>query len=333
MNHEKDRIQVSICCMTYNQEDYIAEAIDSFLKQEANFKYEILVHDDASTDRTPLIIEQYVEKYPGVIIPILQKENQTSKGKFVSQILHNNAHGKYIALCEGDDFFTDPSKIQRQYDYMESHPECSMCIHDAHFISEDKSIEFKSPFISKKEKNFNSVDAIRGLGVKAATNSFFYRTEFVKGNLPKYFQIAPTGDYPRVVQLSLNGYIHYSPRKMCAHRIQAKGSFSRDLASSPNAKEKRKVLMTRQCAMLDVFDCYTMKKYHQIIEEEKQWEIYNLAFSNRDLDTLKREPYKTMLSQESIKRKIQFYYPNLFGAIQNVHRFGLGLAMRIKKSI
>ena len=100
-----DDILVSINCITYNHEKYIAQAIESFLMQITNFKYEILIHDDASTDNTVKIIKEYEKKYPNVIKTIFQKENQYSKGKKVEIFGFKKSRGKYIAFCEGDDYW------------------------------------------------------------------------------------------------------------------------------------------------------------------------------------------------------------------------------------
>ena len=105
-------ILVSICCITYNHEDYIADAIEGFLMQKTDFKYEVLIHDDASTDRTAEIIRKYERKFPNLIKPIYQTENQHSKGIKVGKYNIERALGKYIALCEGDDYWVDPCKLQ-----------------------------------------------------------------------------------------------------------------------------------------------------------------------------------------------------------------------------
>ena len=121
---------VSINCIAYNQERYISDAIEGFLRQQTDFGYEILIHDDASTDRTAGIIEDYTRRYPDLIKPLYQTENQYSKGIKVGTAFNlPRAKGKYVAFCEGDDYWTDPEKLQKQVDYMESHPECSMCCH------------------------------------------------------------------------------------------------------------------------------------------------------------------------------------------------------------
>ena len=120
-------ISVSILCVAYNQESYIRQCLDSLLMQKTNFGFEILVHDDASTDGTQLIIKEYELRYPDIIKPIYQVENQYSKG--ISPTLQYNlprAKGKYVAMCEGDDYWIDPLKLQRQFDFLEVHPECGL---------------------------------------------------------------------------------------------------------------------------------------------------------------------------------------------------------------
>ena len=116
---------VSICCLTYNMEKYIVQTIESLLMQRTTFRIEIIIHDDASTDSTKRIIEEYVLKYPEIIKPIFQSENQHSKTGFYFQFtaVYTKANGKYIAYCDGDDYWIDPLKLQNQVDFLESHPD------------------------------------------------------------------------------------------------------------------------------------------------------------------------------------------------------------------
>lgn len=135
MNISKDDAMqiplVSICSITYNHAPYIRQCLDGFLMQKTNFKYEIIIHDDASTDGTAEIIKEYAEKYPDLISPVFQKENQYSKGLrgFYVRFLFPKAKGKYIALCDGDDYWTDPLKLQKQVDFLEANPDFVMCSH------------------------------------------------------------------------------------------------------------------------------------------------------------------------------------------------------------
>ena len=116
-------IKISIICNAFNHARYIRDTLDGFVMQKTDFKFEILIHDDASTDETADIIREYEAKYPDLIKPIYQKENQYSKDVWITDVFQlRRSKGKYIALCEGDDYWTDPDKLQKQYDALESHP-------------------------------------------------------------------------------------------------------------------------------------------------------------------------------------------------------------------
>ena len=119
---------VSISCITYNHEPYIVQALDGFLMQKTRFPFEVLVHDDASTDRTADIIREYEKKFPEIIKPLYEEENQWIKGRRGSaEFNFPRAKGKYIALCEGDDYWIDENKLQMQVDFLEKNPEYGMC--------------------------------------------------------------------------------------------------------------------------------------------------------------------------------------------------------------
>ena len=123
---------VSICCLTYNHAPFIRDCLEGFLAQQTTFPIEILIHDDASTDGTDAIIRQYTAQHPDIIFPLYETENQYSRGyagKMDIVFNYSRARGKYIAYCEGDDYWTDPLKLQRQVDFMESHPDYSVCFH------------------------------------------------------------------------------------------------------------------------------------------------------------------------------------------------------------
>src|SRR5690606_7564710 len=119
---------VSISCITYNHAPYIRQCLDGLVMQQCNFTFEVLIHDDASTDDTQEIIKEYQKKYPEIIKPIFQDENQYSIGirGIMPRFNYPRAQGKYIALCEGDDYWTDPLKLQKQVDFLEANPEYSL---------------------------------------------------------------------------------------------------------------------------------------------------------------------------------------------------------------
>lgn len=307
---KENDIKVSIICITYNQVSYIEEAIKSFLMQKTNFEFEILIHDDASTDGTTEIVRRYQERYPDKIRTVIQSENQYSKGIRVAKtFLWPIARGKYIAMCEGDDFWTDSNKLQVQYDYMEAHPDCSTFIHNGWIVSQDKRRVFNSKPISDHECKYGTEDAIEGLGIKVVTNSYFYRTDIIRRKPSGFFAKSPTGDYVRLIENSLYGYIFYSPKKMSAHRVLAKNSLT--VAWNQNSK-LRDEYISKQMIFLDALNEETEGKFDAVIREQKKQQQFEHYVCYRDKDKLKQEPYRTMLKSMPIKKKIQYYTPGLF---------------------
>lgn len=160
---DKERLPlVSICCQTYNHVSYIRECIEGFLLQQTTFPIEILIHDDASLDGTDDIIREYETNYPDLIFPIYQSENQYSKGVKVPSINYERSRGKYIAFCEGDDYWTDPLKLQKQVDFLESHSEYGMCSHKYQILKDGvlTELDIKQHSKNKEIKKSHQFDYI-----------------------------------------------------------------------------------------------------------------------------------------------------------------------------
>ena len=139
IDYIKDRCKdikplVVIRSITYNHEPYLKDALEGFVMQNANFPFVAIVHDDASTDGTAKVLREYAEKYPDIIFPIFEEENQYSKRDGSLSKIMNEASfatgAKYVAICEGDDYWTEPNKLQKQIDFLESHPDFSLCFHN-----------------------------------------------------------------------------------------------------------------------------------------------------------------------------------------------------------
>ena len=140
-------VLVSVICNTYNHEAYIRQCMEGFLAQKTSFRFEILVHDDASTDHTADIIREYEAKYPELIYPIYQIENQYSKGNPISPTIQfPRARGKYLAFCEGDDYWTDPFKLQKQVSFLETHSDYSSSVHNVLTIDKNCNPLYKNSF-------------------------------------------------------------------------------------------------------------------------------------------------------------------------------------------
>lgn len=220
-----NKIEVSIICNTYNQKDYIADALKGFVEQETTFKFEILVHDDASTDGTTEIIKEFALKYPEIIKPIYQEENKYSKDIPITETFqYPRVRGKYIAFCEGDDYWIDSNKLQKQYEAMEAHPEIDMCAHGAIFIDGFSGEIMKTYTLSEHEYIYSSKQVIKGGGGFLPTASLFYRSSLL---LQKYsFTTIMSLDYVWQIHGSLRGGMLYLPDAMSVYRVNATNSWT-----------------------------------------------------------------------------------------------------------
>lgn len=186
-------IKLSICCITYNHSQFIRQALEGFVNQKTNFEFEVLIYDDASTDDNQEIIKEYAEKFPNIIKPILQTENQFSKGIYVDKKFNwPRITGEYVALCEGDDFWTDENKLQKQVDFLDSHKDYTVCFHTVKMIWENDSHNesyFPTPEYRFNKTTLSITDLLKQNFIQ--TNSVVYRWQlkdqealFPEGILP-----------------------------------------------------------------------------------------------------------------------------------------------------
>lgn len=256
----KEDIMVSVICNAYNHEPYISKCLDGLVMQITNFRYEILIHDDASRDRTAEIIREYEKRYPEIIKPIYQTENQYSKGG-IGKFQYPRAKGKYIAFCEGDDYWTDSYKLQKQFDALEAHPEVDMCAHAALIISEDGTSEVGEVCPRQEICIIPAEDVIAGDGGFVATNSLMYRNGFE--NNDRNFRKVWSIDYSLQIAGALRGGMLYLPEIMSVYRYMSMGSWS---AAQANDIEKRKDTLNKKIAMLQELNSETKGVYHDVIE-------------------------------------------------------------------
>jgi len=254
-------IKVSIICNTFNHEDYIKDALNGFVMQKCNFKYEILIHDDASTDETPSIIREYQKKYPEIIFPIYQTENQYSKKISITKTYQiPRAKGKYIAICEGDDFWTDEYKLQKQYDAMEKHPNIDICAHKTTMLKNEKFFKYIAP--AQSDKIFNVDEVIAGGGGFVATNSLFIK----KACFDKEYEFEKIRYYDYVIQIkcSLRGGMLYLNDNMSVYRYMAIGSWTVNMITNP---DKSIINKERSYNMLCTLNEETEFKYNATINK------------------------------------------------------------------
>ena len=223
-------IIVSISCITYNHAPYIRDCLDGFLMQKTTFPFEILINDDCSTDGTKEIIEEYAAKYPDIIFPMFQTENQYSKGIRAMMVRFNfpRSRGKYLALCEGDDFWTDPLKLQKQVDFLEANTDFSICFHNMKIVNESNpsTIEFTN---SKDKDSVTNILNIASKGNYIHTASVVYRKP--NEGFPNWLLDLPIGDYALHLFTAQFGKIKFLDELMGVYRIHEGGiwgSFSKE---------------------------------------------------------------------------------------------------------
>lgn len=209
MTKEEGPLMVSIQCCVYNHEPYLRKCLDGFVMQKTNFRFEAIIHDDVSTDGSIEIIKQYAERYPDIIKPYYEKENQYSKRDgSLYKIMNSLCTGKYIAICEGDDYWTDPLKLQKQVDIMENDQTLSFCFHKCTTTSG------AAKFAEWPVKNrLTPKDIIMNHYVPTA--SLLYRTELMK-NVDDFN--LTIGDIPLEVQLAMQGDVFYIDENMSVYR-------------------------------------------------------------------------------------------------------------------
>ena len=301
---------ISIICNTYNHEKYIGQALDSFLMQKVNVPFEVLVHDDASTDTTQDIIRSYEECYSDIVKPILQKENHASQGySITADIQIPRAQGKYIAFCEGDDYWTDENKLQIQYDFMEKHPEYSICCHAYNMVDKEGNL-------IEERRDFPEdcvVPIERLIGNQLLVPHFatmMVRRELLSG-LGRSFLEAHCSDMIIRLYCAAQKPIFYLNCDMSCYRRFTEGSWT--VRVGQNKKEfleHRKRLV----GFLKKYNEYTAFRYSEAIEREIENRQFEIDLYEGDYCAAKKN---RCFEKASKKRKIGILFGCLFPGIMN----------------
>jgi len=223
---------VSVCCITYNHEAYIAQTIDSFILQQTSFPFEILIHDDASTDGTTEIVKRYAREYPTIIRTVLQSENQYSKIPIIApRFLFPLARGKYIALCEGDDYWCSPEKLMRQCKSLDKNPEVNLSFHSVFKLKDGENRPRLERGRHRKSTHINSKSIILGGGGFCQTPSILIRSSIVDA-IVRCVENAPFGDKFIQIVASLNNGALFLPEAMAVYRIGHQGGWTQRVRNS-----------------------------------------------------------------------------------------------------
>lgn len=296
--------QYTVCtqCFTFNQENYILDALNGFVAQNTSFPVVYVIVDDASTDNEPQILRSYYERHFNLLDSsvayqeeteyytilygqhltnrlcyfaiLLLKENHYSQKKDKTPYLSRwRKHSKYIALCEGDDYWTDPLKLQKQVDYMDSYPDCKLCVHRAEWevdgVLKPMGCQCKESFDLSME------ESIRNGGLYIATASFLYRKE-IDQEWPKWRVIAHIGDFPLQLLCGLKGRVHVLADMMCVYRFRCKGSWS-DIHRIPTVGYSK-----NEVQWMEEFDRSTSFEYSAVIYGFL-YRYYKILFMNREI--------------------------------------------------
>jgi len=281
-----DDVMVTICCLAYNHEKYIRKTLESIVCQKTNFKYIALVHDDASTDGTAEIIKEFADKYPDIIKPVLQKENQLKKvGSVLSKILIPMVTSKYIAYCECDDYWCDEYKLQKQFDILENNPNVSMCAHRVQCVNEDgtenaRTLPEPGYNINKTglipQDEFADLLFLKG-GYPFHTSSYFHRRENVQNEFFKEFGGKLNGDQRISFSALYCGDAYYFNDTMSCRRVMVPGSYNQRIRQK--SEEEIFKIRTNTLESCVQFDKLSEGVFNNKIIESVYGRIYNYLFN------------------------------------------------------
>lgn len=297
----ENKIIVSVICNTYNHAQYIKKALDGFVMQRTAFPIEILIHDDASTDGTSDIIREYEKKYPTLIKPLYQKENQHSKGIRINNTFqYPRTRGKYIALCEGDDYWTDPLKLQKQIEQLEAHPEIDICAHAVSVVYGESKHSRKKISPANQKTIFPIESVIAGGGGFVATNSLVFRRELIEmqASYTKYYGI----DYSLQIQGAMRGGLLYLPDAMGGYRKAVSNSWTSRMNMNDDYRLEQEKKLKR---MLELVDQETDQKYSDIIHKAFLQAKYSNLENAGKYNELKKGELKEIYLERSFKHRVK----------------------------
>jgi len=295
-------VKVSVICLAYNQENEIRQALDGFVAQQTPWPIEVLVHDDASTDGTADVIREYEARYPELIYGFYAPENRLSQGIVISRdILYPFIHGEYVALCEGDDYWTSPQKLRLQVEALEKHPEADICAHAACRLRPGGRVIYDAPY--RRDTVIPVEEVIIGGGGFVDTCTLLCRRGAYMLQTPMRQELY--NDYALQIQGSLRGGMVYLGTCMGVYRQGLPGSWtSRHHGAAHSAY---RVLIRN---MLRALDEYTEGKYSAVIERRiRLYDSDDLAVGGHFLRML--SPRELPVTAHQIRRNLRKLWMNL----------------------
>jgi glycosyltransferase involved in cell wall biosynthesis len=265
MKQQDSPILVTVRCLAYNHAPYIRQCLEGFVMQKTSFRFQVIIHDDASTDGTDDIIREYAEKYPDIIVPIFETENQYSKRNgAISRQMNRLMKGTYAAYCEGDDYWTDPLKLQKQVSFLEQHPDYIMACNRTQLFSQKKGRFVGETLCYSSDRDISAEDTILHGGLYIPSCSSVYRWD-IRDSFTDYCKNSPVGDYPLQIMCAMKGKIRYFSDCMSVYRIDIHTSWmgKRKTINSEEQLRKRVDELSREMDMLKGFadDYPAYRKY------------------------------------------------------------------------
>ena len=320
---------VSIVCTTYNHEKFIANAIDSFLMQVTDFDFEILIGEDCSTDKTRKIVDEYAKLNPNKITLVTSEKNVGAMQNFYR--LFQRSKGKYIAICEGDDFWIDPLKLQKQVDYLEENPECTLCFHNGEVVdSLNKKLDrLVVPWLKNNKKYFGDKSKRYTAGELALlgyipTASFLF-PKFLLENPPEWSFRSVVGDNVIKLITASHGYAYYMNEVMSSYRIGVGGSATTSWLKENNTKEKQIRHNQRFIELFDNFNEYSCGKFEVELDHAKRiFEFQNCVIQGewRNIKSTRyKEVYELLNQTEKIKIFFNCSFPAVYSKLIVMKRF------------
>lgn len=296
---------VSIICLTYNEEKYVRDCLDGFVMQKTSFPFDVYIYDDASTDATQSIILEYVERFPDIFKPTFYEENQYSKGERFIGLREgfNTANGKFIAYCEGDDYWTDPFKLQKQVDFLETNPEYSVCAHETVIRNDTDPKEDGTLFTHTKVNLFLDRTTRNRYSLSdTLTGNIFHISSMVFRKMhfdwPEWIKEITALDMVIFMMLACNGDIYLMRDQMSVYRHN-----STSITSTQNMFASQIAFNDASISILDKMDVFWQRSYHHDIAKVKAGYYTNNMF--RYLSKGNRNYHKAMeMAQKAIKSDI-----------------------------
>lgn len=326
-NSSRKNVVVSIVCSTYNHEMYISKCLDGFLLQKTKFPFEIIVHDDASTDHTAEIIRSYELKFPHIIKPIYEVENQYSKHdgsiwkKFESRL-----NGEYIAICEGDDYWTNSHKLQKQYECLCRHPECVIAFNRVEFVdAEGNSVNYYAPHINKR---FNEIVTLDDFCKEEFLNGrWTFHTSSIFEKIDTYkkfivykkneFASFPYADLPHILYALMNGNGIFID-EVCGCYRTFSGGFNSSLEKNP-----QKGVSTEEALImaLNDFDRITKGKYHKYVQcRIKRSIFYSNYYKGKYISLLSWKYFGVIKMKERLSTILKGMSPKFYKKLRRWYR-------------